>query len=303
MAIDELIRHVRQPARTDDIVEAQRLFHGRGHGFPGFEHIVIDLFPPVAVIGLYRPESEALLRSLADWLHAHIDGCDTVLAQHRHQPRAPVTALIGTAPKTRLAVTENGLKYLVHPGRNRNAGLFLDMRNGRDWVRRHAVGRRVLNLFAYSCGFSVAAMAGGADGVVNIDMSSAALATGRDNHRINDLPLAQVRFEKLDIFRSFGRIRRRGPFELLVCDPPTRQKGSVDIARDYPRILRRLEQFMAPRSDLLLCLNAPDLGRDFLLDAVARHAPQYRFSADIPPPPVFVETQNRGLKVMHFRKD
>ncbi len=281
--------------------EAQRLFHGRGKHHPGHEHLVIDWLPPVIVIGLYRPVARYRLTTLARWLHQQIDGCEAVLLQHRFEPAGPVSALLGHAPEKPFAIDENGLRYLVHPGRNRNSGLFLDMRNGRDWVRRHATGKRVLNLFAYTCGFSVAALAGGASAVVNVDMSGRALAIGRDNHRLNELPLTAVRFEKLDIFRSFGRLRRRGPFDLLVCDPPTRQKGSVDVERDYPRILRRLDEFMAPGGELLLCLNAPRLGRDFLLDAVAALAPQYRFVADIPPPAVFADAEGRGLKVLHFR--
>ncbi len=296
-----LTQHISLSSGTGGCPDAQRLFHGRGHAWPGFEHLVIDLLPPLAVIGLFAPEDDIFINALAHWLRQHVDGCEAVIRQQRYLASAPSNVLLGDMPKTPFAVSENGLRFLVQPGRNRNSGLFLDMRNGRDWVRSNSSGKRVLNLFAYTCGFSVAAVAGGATGVVNVDMSSAALAVGRDNHRRNGLPLDTVRFEKLDIFKSFGRIKRRGPFELLICDPPTRQKGSVDIAKDYPRILRRLSEFMAPASELLLCLNAPQLGRDFLLDAVARHAPQYRLCADIPPPSVFADAQQRGLKVMHWR--
>ena len=296
-----LVALIHSPSRADGQAEAQRLFHGRGHAWPGFEHFVIDLLPPVAMIGLFQPENNTFVAALATWLHENIEGCETVAAQQRFIPAAPVEVLLGTMPDTAYAVTEGGLRFLVQPGRNRNSGLFLDMRNGRDWVRRHGEGKRVLNLFAYTCSFSVSAIAGGATAVTNIDMSSPALTTGRENHRINNLPLGMVRFEKLDIFKSFGRIKRRGPYDLLICDPPTLQKGSVDIEKDYPRILRRLDEFMAAGSELLLCLNAPHLGRDFLLDAVARHAPQYQLCADIPPPKVFAEAQNRGLKTMLWR--
>jgi 23S rRNA (cytosine1962-C5)-methyltransferase len=299
--LDALIALIQRPSRTNGRVEAQRLFHGRGHAWPGFEHLVIDLLPPVAMIGLFRAEDEDFVIGLATWLQENIDGCETVVAQRRFVSTGPVDVLLGTLPDMPYPVVEDGFRFLVQPGRNRNTGLFLDMRNGREWVRRHSRGKRLLNLFAYTCGFSVAAIAGGATAVMNIYTSSPALASGRENHRVNDLPLETVRFEKLDIFKSFGRIKRRGPYDLLICDPPTLQKGSVDIERDYPRILRRLADFMAPDSELLLCLNAPHLGRDFLLDAVARHAPQYRFCNDIPPPDVFAEAQHRGLKTMHWR--
>jgi 23S rRNA (cytosine1962-C5)-methyltransferase len=296
-----LIEHIRLPTLLTGKPEAQRLFHGRGHAFPGFSHITIDHLPPTVLITVFRPESPALLQPLASWLHDKIPGCEAVVLQHREQLSGPMEVLRGTPPETAFPVIENGLQYRIQLGRNRNTGLFLDMANGRRWVRENSHGKRILNLFAYTCGFSVAAIAGGARSVVNIDMSSPALSIGRENHRLNKHPLECVRFEKLDIFRSFGRIRKHGPYDLLVCDPPTRQKGSVDIERDYPKILRRLSQFMAAERDLLLCLNAPELGRDFLLDAVARNAPQYRHVTDIKPPDVFVEAQGKGLKTLHFR--
>lgn len=186
-------------------------------------------------------------------------------------------------------------------GQARNTGLFLDMRNGRRWVQTHSKGTRVLNLFAYTCGFSVAVVAGGAKSVLNVDMSSAALNVGRENHRLNQQSLEQVRFEKLNIFKSFGRLKRRGPFDLLICDPPTFQKGSVDIAQDYPKILHRLDEFMAPGATLLLCLNAPELGRDFLIQHMALIAPHYILVEEINPPEVYVETEGKGLKVLCFK--
>ena len=193
------------------------------------------------------------------------------------------------------------MKYNIHLGKSRNTGLFLDIKNGRNWVQKNSGDKRVLNLFSYTCGFSVAAIAGGAKSVVNIDMSSAALAVGRENHRINEQPLQRVRFEKLNIFKSFGRIKNRGPFDLLICDPPTFQKGSVDIARDYPKILRRLDEFMTAKSTLLLCLNAPELGADFLYENMQKYAPGYKFIKSISTPEVFKEAENKGLVVLVFR--
>ncbi len=91
-----------------------------------------------------------------------------------------------------------GLRYQLELGKAQNTGLFLDMRHGRDWLRRHAAGKRVLNLFAYTCAFSVAALAGGAERVVNVDMQSRALSRGR--HRLNRRALERVQFAALDIF-------------------------------------------------------------------------------------------------------
>ncbi|MCF6188986.1 MAG: class I SAM-dependent methyltransferase [Cocleimonas sp.] len=297
LSLNQLPLHIQTPIRKTQ--EAQRLFHGRGHAFDGLYHVTVDWLPPVALITLFASESSQSIEKLADQLLQILPECKSIQLQHRYELHGPIDVIHGDAIE-QLVVEENGLKYQLQLGKSRNTGLFLDMSNGREWVQTHSQGKRVLNLFAYTCGFSVAAIAGEAKSVLNIDMSSAALNVGRENHRLNKHSLGDVKFEKLNIFKSFGRLKKRGPFDLLICDPPTLQKGSVDIARDYPKIMRRLDEFMAPNATLVLCLNAPELGRDFLIDNMARLAPQYRFVTDIKPPEVYIDAENKGLKVLVF---
>ena len=283
-----------------DSDECCRLFHGRGHAYPGYEHINIDWLPPVALITLYQEEQPAFLAHLAEQLSAAIPQVQSVLVQYRCRTQAPVELLKGELIE-QLVVQENGLKYQVRLGKTQNSGFFLDMRNGRDWVRQHAEGKSVLNLFAYTCSLSVAAMAGGATQVVNMDISKAALSRGRDNHRLNELDTRRVRFEGMDIFKSFSRIKKYAPYDLLICDPPSLQKGSVDIQRDYKKIIRRIPEFMKPGSQLLLCLNSPELDDNFLHDTVAAECPECRFINRLPNPPVFKEAvAGKGLKVLLF---
>jgi len=297
----QLVQHLHIPTSSQELLQAQRLFHGRGHAYDGLHHVTIDWLPPVTLITLFAPETKTDIAALADYLLTQLPNCKSVQVQHRHELSGPIDIVLGETI-TRLAITENNLQFNLSLGQSRNTGLFLDMQNGRRWVQEHAQGKRVLNLFAYTCGFSVAAIAGNAQSVLNVDMSSAALNVGRENHRLNQQSLAQVRFEKLDIFKSFSRFKKRGPFDLLICDPPTLQKGSVDIIRDYPKILRRLDQFMAPNATLMLCLNAPELKRDFLLEHMAELAPTYHYIEEIKPPEVYVEAEDKGLKVLCFKK-
>ena len=158
-------------------------------------------------------------------------------------------------------------------GKAQNYGIFPDMQTGRSWVKAHAAGRRVLNLFAYTCGFSVAAMAGGARSVVNVDMAKGPLNTGRENHRLNQQDLRDVRFESVNIFKSWGRLKRHGPYELLICDPPSFQKGSVDIERDYAKIIKRVPELVSPGGDVMLCLNSPSLSSQFYWMKLQNTAP------------------------------
>ena len=296
-ALSQLQKYLKFP---QDPEQAQRLFHGRGHAYQGLHHVTVDWLPPVALITLFATEPASEIEALADFLLAILPDCKSVQLQHRNQLSAPIDVIRGNTIQ-QLTIHEDNLLFNISLGKARNTGLFLDMANGRNWVQQNSQDKRVLNLFAYTCGFSVAAVAGNAKSVLNVDMSSAALNVGRENHRLNQQPLEQVRFEKLNIFNSFGRFKKRGPFDLLICDPPTLQKGSIDISRDYPKILRRLDQFMAPGSTLLLCLNAPDLGRHFLIEYMAELAPHYVLVDEIKPPEVFVEAEEKGLKILCFK--
>ena len=150
--------------------ETRRLFHGRGRCWPGLEQITVDWLEGVLLVALFREppegqlaELQAMLRSLAErpqWTG------QAILIQHRYLPESPGQWLLGEPCQQRVVV-EDGLKYLLDLGVRQNNGLFPDMRYGRRWVRQQAAGKRVLNLFAYTCGFSVAAIAGGAQQVVN----------------------------------------------------------------------------------------------------------------------------------------
>jgi 23S rRNA (cytosine1962-C5)-methyltransferase len=281
--------------------DACRLFHGRGHAYVGFEHVNIDWLAPVVLITLYEEESADYLQSLATQLHLGLsEQCKTVLVQFRCREMAPIECLKGE-PCQYTEITENGMRFNLEFGRAQNTGLFLDMANGREWVKAHAENANVLNLFAYTCAFSVAALAGGAEKVINVDLSRTSLSVGRDNHRSNQHDLKRVKFEGVDIFKSYGRLRKHGPYDLLISDPPSFQKGSVDIKRDYSKIIKRIPQLVKPGGKVMLCLNAPELGEQFLFDNVAEHCPDCVFQEQLLPPAVYKEAEDgKGLKVLIF---
>ncbi|NOX09582.1 MAG: methyltransferase domain-containing protein [Gammaproteobacteria bacterium] len=281
--------------------ECQRLFHGRGHAYEGYEHINIDWLSPIILITLYRETDEDWLKQLAETLRENIPACHSVQVQYRHQYQAPMKLLLGE-DIAHTIVRENGLQFNIQLGTSQNTGLFLDMRNGREWVRSHALDKNVLNLFAYTCAFSVAALAGGARRVLNVDNNKSVLSKGRENHRLNQQDTTRVRFEGVDIFRSFSRIKKHGPYDLMVCDPPSFQKGSVDIRRDYKKIIRRIPQFMQPQGLLMLCLNSPDLDEAFLHDVIQQECADCHYIETINNPDVFKEAMlGKGLKVQVFQ--
>ncbi|MCF6203624.1 MAG: class I SAM-dependent methyltransferase [Methylococcaceae bacterium] len=299
-AFSQLLKYIQLPKSINDLSQAQRLFHGRGHAYKNLEHITIDWLPPVILITLFSPEPRIEIEYFADWLLLNFPFCQSIQLQHRYKLSGSFELIRGDTIQN-LSIQQDDLKFNIHLGQTRNTGLFLDMQNGRRWIQKHSKGKRVLNLFAYTCGFSVVAQAGMAKSILNVDMSRTSLNIGRENHRLNQQSLDQVKFEKLNIFKSFSRFKKRGPFDLLICDPPTFQKGSVDIARDYPKIIRRLDEFMEIKSTLLLCLNSPELGRDFLMQQMAELAPRYMLINEINPPEIYVEAEGKGLTALCFQ--
>ncbi|MBY5993814.1 class I SAM-dependent methyltransferase [Ferrimonas balearica] len=285
--------------------EAQRLFHGRGQCYPGLNHLTLDWLAPALLVTQFGPVSEAerqaLVAELNLWWQQLGGEPPALVWQDRSQSPAHTTLVQGSLPSPHW-VSEGGLWFELNLLKGQNHGLFLDMAAGRQWVRAHSQGRRVLNLFAYTCAFSVFAKAGGAQEVVNLDMSKPALNQGQRNHAKNGLE-AGVRYLGHDLFKTFGKLRKLGPYDMVVVDPPSFQQGSFIATKDYPRLLRRLAELMVPGGEALLCLNAPELGLDFLKEQIAEHAPELRFVERLANPPVFRERDpQRGLKVLRYRK-
>jgi 23S rRNA (cytosine1962-C5)-methyltransferase len=295
-------------ARLTPTTEAQRVFHGRGGTYPGSEAWTLDAYPPLWVVTCHRPvepiERQALTDALTDrWNEWATDEPLHWVLQTRHAGRVDTETMAGQVPDPHL-VTQAGTRYLVHVLKGQNHGLFLDMAEGRRWVRQRVQaqpGARVLNLFAYTCAFSVVALQAGAGQVINVDMSQGALSVGQQNHRLNGVDVG-ARFLAHDVFSTWGKIGRAGPYDLVILDPPSHQKGSFVAAKDYPRLVRRLPELLAPGGHALLCLNAPELGPDFLHGLVAAQAPALVFQERLANPAVFADVSpERALKVLVYQ--
>ncbi len=288
--------------------DAQRIFHGRGGLFPGCEHWVLDAFPPVFVLTSFQPvtdEALALIHTALSERWQQLGSSEPLnwVFQCRHEGRTDTRLMSGSVPDPHV-VTEQGLSFRVHVLQGQNHGLFLDMAEGRRWVRNHAATRpklRVLNLFAYTCAFSVVALQAGARHVVNVDMSKGAIAIGQQNHQINGL-VGRASFLPHDIFTTWGKITRHGPYDLIILDPPSYQKGSFVATKDYARLMRRLPDLLMPDGHALLCLNAPELDVAFLGQQMAELAPELSFVERVANPAVFADVSDqRSLKVLVYK--
>ncbi len=297
-ALFDAIRHMALP------VDAQRIFHGRGGLFPGCEHLALDAYPPVFLLTAFAPISDNELAQVHDalvarWAVLAPDEPLNWVFQRRDGQRTETRLMAGSVPDPHV-VTEDSARYAVHLLQGQNHGLFLDMAEGRRWVRQQAAGQKVLNLFAYTCAFSVAALKGGAKQVVNLDMSASAIALGQHNHSLNALSGAS--FLAHDIFKTWGKITRGGPHHLVIVDPPSFQKGSFVATQDYVRLMRRLPDLLRPGGRVMLCLNAPELDTAFLHERMREAAPELVYEQRLPNPAVYADVSpERSLKVLIYR--
>ena len=303
-------------------VDACRIFHGRGGLYAGCEQWTLDVYPPVFVLTSFATTTDEQLATVGAALQARwqqiappdqAQSLNWVFQQRgqaaRPQARSDTLLMAGNVPDPHI-VTEGPALFLVRVLRGQNHGLFLDMAEGRRWVREFAAdfrqsegrGAKVLNLFAYTCAFSVAALQGGAAHVTNLDMARGALATGQQNHQLNGLAPQGASFLAHDLFNSWGKVTRGGPYDLIIADPPSYQKGSFVATKDYARLLRRLPDLLAPGGRALLCLNAPELPWAWLREQVDEHAPGLQLIERLAHPPAFADVDaDRALKVGAYR--
>ncbi len=282
-----------------------RLFHGRGGCYEGWEFLTIDAIDKVLNIAYFTEIDEALDQALQNLFEKLFDtgSYEAVVLQRRYLPKAPSEILLGRLPEKLYAV-EDGLYYKLDLMNNQNSGFFPDMKIGRQFIREEARGKRVLNLFSYTCAFSVAAYKGGASSVVNVDMSKRVLETGRDNHRFNDVEIRGTRYMPYNILKSFSRIKKAGPYDLIIIDPPSFQRGSFAATKDYQKIIRRLEELASEECTVLSALNSPHLDSQFIIDLFKEEAPSFHFIRRLKNMESFPSKESeRALKNLVFKNN
>jgi 23S rRNA (cytosine1962-C5)-methyltransferase len=169
----------------------------------------------------------------------------------------PATLIAGEEPGE-ITVQENGLSYFVEPAGGYSSGLFLDQRLNRQWVAGFGA-KRMLNLFAYTCSFTVCAASAGAE-TCSVDAAKRVLGIGRRNLALNGISAAEGhRFLADDAMKVVPRLMKRGEtFDLIVLDPPTfgRADGRVfRIEKDLPILVGDCFELLEPGGGLLVSCN------------------------------------------------
>lgn len=175
-------------------------------------------------------------------------------------PNAEILWNIGkTSP--RWNAQENAVKYELRSDSGLSPGLFLDQRENRLWVKEHAEGKRVMNLFSYTGGFSVVAALAGASEVVTVDVSQNFIDWSKRNFELNGLNPQQENYEfwvqDCMLFLK-GTIRRKRKFNLIICDPPSfgRSKSGVfSISKTFDELMINVMYCLEKNGLVLFCTN------------------------------------------------
>ncbi len=199
--------------------------------------------------------SESLRATAPRWLDRF--GWDSVSwldrARAGEAGRSGNHSLAGVPPEE-IEIREESLSFRLEPRHPRNVGLFLDTRELRRKLREQAQGARFLNLFCYTGSLGLAALAGGAEEVVQVDVSARYLDWGRENLRRNGLAEDRCRFTKMDSERYLDwAAKKELRFDHIILDPPvfSRFDGKVfRFATDYFRLAAKCAALLSPGGTL-----------------------------------------------------
>ncbi|MGQ9649185.1 MAG: class I SAM-dependent rRNA methyltransferase [Phycisphaerae bacterium] len=275
---------VRRPLLEEHSLDAVRILNGAADGVPG---LVIEKLGPALIVQLHEQRlgmGEEAARAIAEKLCQRLGATAVyrkwfVRSRGRVDPRIAeahkdAEPWLGQAVAPEYAVREHGLQFLVRPYDGFAYGLFLDHRDNRKRVGELSAGRRVLNLFAYTCGFSVAAAVGGAIQVASVDAHKRYLEWGKRNFELNGVDLTAHRFYCSDVFEFYKRARRQGlRYDLIILDPPTfsrqRQPRRVFVLEEeLERLCAGAIELLEQDGLLLLATNDRAISRQRLEEAV-----------------------------------
>ena len=269
---------------------AYRLFNGFYEGYPD---LLIDRYGRTLVLFDYGKPGQA--QPIIEAIVAHREelcpDCESILLKQRDHPdmRFRNGALIDgqTLPT---ALVEYGVAYALDLQLNQDASFYLDTRNLRQWLQSHMRGLRVLNTFAYTGSFGVAAGAGGAKEVIQTDLNPNFLALAQKSWALNDLDPHIHKILPGDFFKISAKLRHADRlFDAVILDPPffsTTRAGRVDLQGETSRLINKVRPLIAHNGILVVINNALfTSGADFMGELQSLTASGYLAIEEIIPIP------------------
>ena len=270
---------------------ALRLFNGFLEGCPD---LVVDLYASTLVLQAYAESPEeglTLVREAQSWLQKRLPWLRAGILKARNSPRADEkrgVLLFGEAPDRK--VQENGVWYALDLSMNRDASLYLDTRTLRAWAKQHLDDKTVLNTFAYTGSLGVAALAGGAKRVMQLDLNRQFLNLAKTSYTLNGFPIYKEDFLSGDFWLEVSRLKRAGErFDCVMLDPPfysATPKGVLDLNTDSARLINKVRPLINDGGWLVSINNALYVsGKEYLQTLERLCADGYLKIAELIPVP------------------
>lgn len=258
---------------------AYRLINAEGDGLPG---LVVDRYADILVAQIHTAGMERLRPLLIEALLEET-GAHGLLFRNDSSSRRREGLEIeqpqigaGVVP-TQIPIRENGVRFLIDPWQGQKTGFFLDQRDKRAALRKYVQGKRVLNCFSYTGGFSLyAALTGSGTHVTSVDVSAPAIEAARQHFVLNQLDPERHEFLIADVFDYLEEASNRGEvFDVVVLDPPAFAKSEgarTQALKAYRRLNTLSMQVLRPGGVLLTCSCSGVVRMDDLLGAVSLSA-------------------------------
>lgn len=240
---------------------AFRLFNGFFEGYP---KLVIDLFACTIVIHNYADapsQSELLMNAVQEYLTNQLPWVKTFVVKVRNtQDLTARNGIIVKGEKADQRIRENGIWYAIDLLLNRDTSFYLDTQNLRSWITSNLTGKTVLNTFAYTGSLGVAAQAGKAERVIQLDISRNFLNVAKTSYTLNGFPINKKDFQAGDFWTQVGHFKRTGEtFDVVIVDPPffaTSPKGKIDLVNESHRIINKVRPLIKHDGYLIAINNA-----------------------------------------------
>ncbi len=257
-----------------DLIEdnsGQRLVHGEADQIPG---LVVDRYSDVLVVQATTILIDRSLPIVADILH-RIFKPRMILARNdlstrKHERLPEEVVLLKGESVERVTIEEHGVTHIVRPYAGHKTGMYLDQRPARKLVQNFSGGARVLDLFSYQGGFSMAALSGGATSVTMVDQSKTALEVAVETAKLNGFDEPKViQGNVFDLIRDLRSADDQ--FDLVILDPPAFCKSRREVQggiRGYRDLNRGAIRLLAPGGRLITCSCSHHLKPEMFEDTI-----------------------------------
>jgi 23S rRNA (cytosine1962-C5)-methyltransferase len=264
----------RETLVSEPHIAAFRLFSGY---YEGQVDLTADVFGKTLLLSTGAENlsaATAWLDTAREFYLQKLPWLECVVQKLRGGDRAQKQGEIAWGTSPAIEVIENEVHYALRLQMNQDASFYLDTRELRTWLRQNCAGKSVLNTFAYTGSLGIAALAGGAASVRQVDLNRGFLDLARTSAMLNHLDLGRMKLVANDIFSEIGWLKKgQHLFDVVILDPPffsVTEKGKVDLVSESTRMLNKVRPLVQDGGYLIAINNALFLSGQEYMDSLQR---------------------------------